>query len=101
MNIINGLLRMEKGAVMVDENHGVVRLWTLFDPFRDGRTRRALEVYFPQMEVRGPIIRLGGFYSLELAEQQLTYAREISTSLSIRKLYRFNVPESIATLRHN
>lgn len=100
MNIINALLRVGLGAVLADENNGVVRFWTLYEPFWDGRRLYALRRYFPNLEVRGPFLRLGGFRSLTGANQDLDKARAITTSLAIKKLFRFDLPETIATIKH-
>lgn len=95
MKIVDALLEKEMGAVLADENNGVVRLWTLHLPFWDGRTLHALRHYFSNLEVRGGIIRLGGFRSWEEAKKALESTRVVSRSLSIRKLYCMNLLSSV------
>jgi hypothetical protein len=89
-----------EGAVLADENSGIVRLWTLTEPFHDGRVMRALRRFFPYLEVRGEIIRLGGFNTLVEAQRCLAEAKVDTSSLAVRKLFRFDLPESLATIKH-
>jgi hypothetical protein len=100
MKIMEALRQGGKGAVLADETNGVVRLWTLARPFRDGRALRALRRFFPTAEIRGDdLIRLGGFSSLADAHRFLAEAKTTSSSSAIRGLFRYDVPESLATLK--
>lgn len=100
VKIYKVLLKGGEGAVLADENSGIVRLWALAEPFRDGRVMRALRRFFPHLEVRGEILRLGGFHSLAEAHHWLAEAKMTSCSATIKKLFRFDVPESLATIKH-
>ncbi len=100
MRIIDTLVKGGEGAVLADENSGVVRLWTLSCPFRDGRTMRALRRFFPCAEVRGNILRLGGWRSLVEAQHPLAEAKMTSSSPAVQGLFRYDVPESLSTLEH-
>lgn len=100
MTIIGILRAAEPGSVLADEAIGVVRLWTLAGPFRDGRTMRVLRKYFPSLQVRGEMIRLGGWRSLVEAHHPLAEAKMTSSSPMIQRLVRCDVPESLTTLRH-
>jgi hypothetical protein len=100
MKIIEALEKDAAGAVLMDENSGVVRLWTLFaEKFRDGRTSKALKRFFPALEIRGNLVRLGGYYSVSEAHRALAEAKMTSYSPYIQGLYRFDTPESLATLK--
>ena len=87
-------------AVLADESHGIVRLWTLSRPFRDRRVLRALQRFFPDLQVRGRIIRLGGFRTLVDAQQLLAEAKVTSMSRLVMSLSRYDIPESAGTIRH-
>jgi len=100
VKIIDALRQGGEGAVLADENSGIVRLWTLAEPFRDGRTMRTLRRFFPHLEVRGEIIRLGGFRSLEEAHHVIAEAKIDSLSSAVKCLFRFDLPESSATIKH-
>ena len=100
MKIIAALEQGGEGAVLADENNGVVRLWTLAWPFRNGATMRALKRFFPYLEVRGEIIRLGGWATVMEAHHPLAEAKMRSSSPAVQGLFRYDVPESLATLTH-
>ncbi len=100
MKILDALRQSGEGAVLADENSGIVRLWTLAEPFRDGRMMRALRRFFPHLEIRGEILRLGGFQSLAEAHHWLAEAKTTSCSATVQGLFRFDVPESLATIKH-
>lgn len=101
MKILMALRQGGEGAVLADENSGVVRLWTLSEFFRDGRTMRALRRFFPYAEVRGEVLlRLGGWRSLVDAHHPLAEAKMNSSSPAVQALFRYDVPESRATLKH-
>ncbi len=101
MKIVEALRQGGKGAVLADETNGVVRLWTSARPFRDGRALRALRKSFPAAEICGDnLLRLGGFRSLAEAHQALAEAKMNSSSPAIRGLFRYDMPESLATLKH-
>lgn len=100
MKIVDALQTAPEGAVLADEADGVVRLWTLSRSFGHGSTRRALARWFPSLEVRGGIIRLGGFATLAEAHGVLADAKMGTTSKVVQGLFRYDVPESLATIRH-
>lgn len=100
MKIIKAVKQGGEGAVLADEHVGVVRLWTLAEPFRDGRTLRALRRFFPAAELRGDLLRLGGFRSLLEAQKAAAEAKMTSSSLAVQRLFRYDVPESLATIKH-
>jgi len=100
MKIVTALRQGGEGAVLADENHGVVRLWTLSFPFRDGRIMRAIRRFFPYLEVQGEILRLGGFHSLAEAHGVIAEAKMTSSSQAVQGLFRHDVPESLATIKH-
>lgn len=100
MKILDALLEEGPGGVLADEGHGVVRLWTLAAPFRDGRVWVALVRVFPHAERYGAhLIRLGGWSSLQEAQSDMA-DKVFSYSPAVSGLYRFDVPESLATLKH-
>ena len=100
MKIVDALRQGGEGAVLADENSGVVRLWTLSVPFHDGRRMRALRRFFPHLEVCREIIWLGGFHSLAEAHHWLAEAKMTSCSAAVKRLFRFDVSESLATIKH-
>lgn len=100
MKILDALKLGGEGAVLADENSGIVRLWTLRGPFHDGRTMRALRRFFPHLDVMGEIIRLGGFRSLAEAHHVIAEAKMTSWSPAVQRLFRFDMPESLATIKH-
>lgn len=100
MKISEALSKGGEGAILADENNGIVRLWTLTSLFRDGRAMRALKRFFPHLEVRGEIIRLGGFNTLVEAQYVVAEAKINTFSFAVRRLFRFDVPESLKTIKH-
>lgn len=101
MKIVEALQQNGQGAVLADEHAGVVRLWVLVGLFRDGRVLRALKKFFPYTEMHGEkILRLGGFRSLAEAHAAIAEAKMTSSSLAVQRLFRFDVPESLATIKH-
>ncbi len=100
MKIIEALRQGGEGAVLADEHAGVVRLWTLAESFRDGRIMRALRRFFPHVESKGEFLRLGGFRSVVEAQHWVAEAKMTSWSPAVRHLFRYDVPESLATLKH-
>lgn len=100
MKIIDALKKGDAGAVLMDENSGVVRLWILStDNLKDGRTLKALKRFFPHLEIKEELIRLGGYCSVSEAHRALVVAKMTSHSPDVQGLYRFDVPESLATLK--
>lgn len=100
MKIVNALREGKSGAVLMDENSGVVRLWLLStEKLRDGRTLTALKKFFPHLEIKEELIRLGGYCSVSEAHRALVDAKMTSCSPHIQGLYRFDVPESLASLK--
>jgi len=100
MKILEALRQGGEGAILADEFSGVVRLWTLSEPFQDGRIMRALRRFFPHLEVRGGILRLGGFHTLVEAQHCVAEAKMASYSVTVQHLFRYDVPESLATIKH-
>ena len=104
MKIIDALNQapQEDGLpVLADEGHGIVRLWTLVGPFSDGRTMRALRRFFPAAEIKNrELLRLGGFRSLAEAQSTVAEAKMTSSSPAVQSLVRYDVPESLATIKH-
>ncbi len=100
MKIVDVLKREEEGAILADENGGIVRLWVLTGPFRDGRVLRALKRFFPDAEIWGELLRLGGFRSLLEAQKTVAEAKMTSRSIAVQGLFRYDVPESLATIKH-
>ncbi len=96
--IIDVLQAQKTFAVLADERNKIVRLWTLSHPFKDGRKERALKRFFPDLEVRGEIIRLGGYQSLVSAHADIADAKTTSHSKAVQNLFRYDTPESLATL---
>ena len=88
------------GATMFDEHNDEVRLWTLSHPFKDGRKLRALKKFFPYLDVRGRIIKLGGYNTLVDGMHDLAMAKVYSCSNSVQTLYKFDTPESLASIKH-
>lgn len=89
---------------MFNEHRGVVRVWTLFRPFRNERTLSALRRWFPELEVNhtpspdSSFIRLGGFGYLSEAIETLVNAKLYSRSPVVQGLHRVDVPEAIETI---
>ncbi len=100
MKILEALRNGEEGAVLVDENSGIVRLWTLTEPFCDVRTMRALKRFFPYTESKGEFLRLAGVRSVQEANAAIADAKTSSFSPAVQHLFRYDVPESLATLKH-
>jgi hypothetical protein len=100
MEIISALKMGGEGSVLADEFSGIVRLWTLAKPFQDGRKMRSLKRFFPYLEVKGEFIRLGGYPSVSEAQHWVAEAKMTSWSPAVQNLFRYDVPESLATLKH-
>jgi len=100
MKIIDALLSAKVRAVLFDQRSGVVRLWTLSQVFQDGRKLKALRRWFPYLEVRGRIIRLGGYNNLSEGTHDLANAKVYSNSNSVQSLYKFDTIESLASIKH-
>ena len=104
MNILNALLSIGPLGIMFDQHQGVVRAWTLFHPFQNGKTMSALKRFFPCLEVNqtsneeNSFIRLGGFSSLSEAIEVLVNAKLYSRSPAVQGLHRVDVPEGIETI---
>ena len=101
--IVAALRTAPEGAVLADEGHGtgIVRLWTLVAPFRDGRTMRVLRRFFPDAEAYGKnLLRLGGFRTLAEAHRVIAEAKMTSLSPAVQGLVRWDTPESLPTLKH-
>lgn len=49
--------------------------------------------------IRGELIRLGGYHSVSKAHRALADAKMTSYSPHVQGLYRFDDPESLATLK--
>ena len=100
MKILEALEGVNAGGVLADEYKGLVRLWTLSSPFLDGRKMRTLRRFFPSAEVLGRILRLGGFRSLAEAHAAIAEAKMTSSSLAVQRLFRYDIPESLTTIKH-
>ena len=98
--IINVLRREGPFGILADERNNIIRLWTLSFPFTDGRKLRALRRFFPNLEVNGEIIRLGGYSSLAEAQRDVAEAKMRSCSKNVNSLYRFDTSESILTIKN-
>ena len=96
---LNVLLNAGRQGAVVAKGSPKVLLWTLEDPFRDGRSLKKLREIFPKLEVKGPIILLGRFTSI--AEANMAFDRtKRSSSVRVRKLFWFVEPEKLAKIRN-
>lgn len=99
MKIIDVLLERGCFSVLADQYKDIVRLWTLSAPFQDGRTLKALQRFFPDLEVSGRIIILGRYKTLAEAHHDVAQAKVFSSSKSVQSLFRFDTEESLKTIK--
>jgi hypothetical protein len=100
MKVLDALMVGGELSVLADEHNGEVRLWTLTSGFCDKRAFNSLKRFFPNLNVEGRIIKLGGYKSLVEAQHKLANAKVYSHSKNVQSLFRHDFPESAATLKH-
>ena len=88
------------GRVLADASHGIVRGWC--ENPGDGRTLRAIRRFFPDAEVYGQLVRLGGFRRFAGGEDSLVSAladaKMKSHSHFVQALHLFDCPEGMQTI---